>query len=134
VEGPGIGAQALAIGTGVDVEECVAAAGPRATAGAAAVAAPFGKTWAMEYLEGVDGAAGPVIQEAARSAPANPRLRTFGYRGEAQIKSPRCHPMLTVRHFQKAATRAAKSFDRRHAAWPRGCEWCHRFEAGAPWI
>jgi hypothetical protein len=61
--GPGICAQALSIGAGVDEEECVAAAGPRATVGAVAVAALFGKRRATEYLKGVAGAAAPVIQE-----------------------------------------------------------------------
>jgi hypothetical protein len=41
--GSGMCAQALSIGAGVDEEECVAAAGPRAMAGAAAVAALVGK-------------------------------------------------------------------------------------------
>jgi hypothetical protein len=43
----------------------------------------------------------------AGSAHANPRLRTFGYRGEAQIKRPRRHRVLSVRHIQKEASRAA---------------------------
>jgi hypothetical protein len=86
--GPRVGAQALAIGTGVDEEACVAAAGPRATAGAAAVAVPFGKAWATEYLKGVDGAAEPVIQEAdaqraRESASANVRIP----RGSSDQKS-----------------------------------------------
>jgi hypothetical protein len=61
---PGICAQALSIGTGVDEEDCVAAAGPRTMAGAAEFGALCGKAWATEYLEGVAGAAGPVIPEA----------------------------------------------------------------------
>jgi hypothetical protein len=62
--GPGICAQALSIGAGVDDDECVAAAGPRTMAGAAEVAALCCKAWATECLEGVAGAAAPVIQEA----------------------------------------------------------------------
>jgi hypothetical protein len=76
--GPGICAQALPIGAGVD-EEFVAAPGLRATAGAPAVAAHFGKWWATEYLEGFAGAYKPVIQEAGgqrarESASTNVRI------------------------------------------------------------
>jgi hypothetical protein len=64
--GPGKYAQALSISAGVDEEEYVAAAGHRATAGAAAVSALFGKAWATGYLEGGAGAAAPVIHGAGQ--------------------------------------------------------------------
>jgi hypothetical protein len=56
----------LSISAGVDEEEFVAAAGHRATAGAAAVSELFGKAWATEYLEGGACAAAPVIQGAGQ--------------------------------------------------------------------
>jgi hypothetical protein len=75
--GPWICAQALSIGAGVDEEECVAAAGLVQW-----LAPPYslcGKAWATEYLEGVAGAAAPVIQEvggqrARESASAHVRI------------------------------------------------------------
>jgi hypothetical protein len=103
---PAICAQALSIGTGVDEEDCVAA-GPRTMPGAAEFGVLVAKRGRRSTLKALPALRRRLYRRRAGSAQANPRLRTFGYRGEAQMKRPRRHRVLSVRHFQKAASRAA---------------------------